>query len=178
MIEEGILREGAPIELIDGILVRKDRSDWGSDPMSHGARHAYCLQQLRKLEQHLERSNCHLRLQLPITLSDHREPEPDGAIVVGTTADYLNRHPTRSDCGMVIEVSDSSLVYDQSVKQAIYAAAGIPIYLIVNIPENRIELYSNPTDNDSGYLNRTDFHRGSTLEIDTTIRIDVSELLP
>jgi hypothetical protein len=32
MIAAGILREGEPTELIDGILVRKDRSDRGGNP--------------------------------------------------------------------------------------------------------------------------------------------------
>jgi Uma2 family endonuclease len=175
MIEQGILREGDPIELIDGILVRIDRSDRGGDPMSHGARHAYCLQQLRKIEGQLKQSECHVRQQLPITISDHRKPEPDGAIVAHTTSDYMDHHPTGSDCRVVIEVSDSSLAYDQTVKQAIYAAAGIPVYLIINIPERQIERYTTPIAADSCYLDRPIFKRGSALEIvtggDTTIHI-------
>ena len=34
MIEQGILAEGSPIELIDGMLVLKDRSKRGEDVMT------------------------------------------------------------------------------------------------------------------------------------------------
>ena len=39
MIEAAILPEGEPIELIDGLLVRKDRSAVGADPMTVGHAH-------------------------------------------------------------------------------------------------------------------------------------------
>src|SRR5438876_9760079 len=48
MISNGILREGDSIELIDGILIRKDRADKGGDPMSHGPRHAFCAKRLQR----------------------------------------------------------------------------------------------------------------------------------
>lgn len=44
MIDSGILREGEPIELLDGVLVYKDRSDRGEDPMTVGKRHALAVQ--------------------------------------------------------------------------------------------------------------------------------------
>jgi hypothetical protein len=40
MIETGIVHEGAPIELIDGVLVHKDRSASGEDPTSIGKGHS------------------------------------------------------------------------------------------------------------------------------------------
>ena len=43
MIRLGILPEGAPVELIDGLLVWKDRSARGGAPMPHDPRHALTL---------------------------------------------------------------------------------------------------------------------------------------
>jgi len=42
----------------------------------------------------------------------------------------------------VIEVSDSSLNYDRTVKLPIYADSGIPVYFIVNLKERVVEAYS------------------------------------
>src|SRR5438046_1132038 len=66
-----------------------------------------------------------------ITLADS-EPEPDLAVIRGSFEDYGKRHPRSDDVGLVIEISDASLVTDR-YKASIYAAAGIPFYLIVNL---------------------------------------------
>ncbi len=46
---------------------------------------------------------------------------------------------------MAAEVSDSSLNQDRTVKAHIYARGSIPVYWIINIPDNQIEVYTNPT---------------------------------
>lgn len=46
MIEEGILPEDTGVELLDGVLVRKDRGDAGGDPTTVGEAHAYVVTQL------------------------------------------------------------------------------------------------------------------------------------
>jgi Uma2 family endonuclease len=51
----------------------------------------------------------------------------------------------------VIEVADSSLNYDRTVKFAIYANSGIPIYLIINLKDRAIEVYSESQMNDGRY---------------------------
>src|ERR1051326_7518523 len=81
MIKEGILPEGEPIELLDGFLVRKDRSAKGADPMTVGHHHAWAIQNLARLLPELRRLGYDLRIQLPITIRPDNEPEPDAAIV-------------------------------------------------------------------------------------------------
>ena len=49
MVEAGILREGEPIELVGGVLVHKDRSAAGDDPMTIGKRHNLVVQLLARL---------------------------------------------------------------------------------------------------------------------------------
>ncbi len=116
MIRVGILPEGAPVELIDGLLVWKDRSARGKDPMWHDPRHAFTIKRLQRLERRLEPFDCHLQVQLPITLSDTDEPEPDVAVVKGAPEAYADHHPTPADVIAAIEVAESSLRYDQAVQ--------------------------------------------------------------
>jgi hypothetical protein len=94
MLEAGILVDGDPYELLKGMLVRKDRSAAGEDPMTIGTEHTWVVQKLAKLEPQLGRLGCHMRNQQPVSLPPYDEPEPDGAIVVGTEDDYKQRHPT------------------------------------------------------------------------------------
>src|ERR1700730_13905121 len=88
MIAQGILREGDSIELIDGILVRKDRADKGGEAMAHGPRHAFSVKQLQRLFRKVEERGYHLHSQLPVTLGGIQEPEPDLALVRGREEDY------------------------------------------------------------------------------------------
>lgn len=156
MIELGILPEGVPVELIDGFLVRKDSSDAGTGPMTHGPRHAYYLQRFVRWAETVTRelgALFHVRQQLPLTLTQS-EPEPDVTIVRGDVNDSRDRHPGAGDCWLVGEVSDGSLGYDRSVKAKMYAAAGIPVYILVNAPEQVLEIYLMPSAADQRYLSR------------------------
>jgi Uma2 family endonuclease len=58
--------------------------------------------------------------------------------------DYLSSHPEPADVLLVIEISDSSLSYDQEFKLPLYAGAGISDYWIFNLVENHLEVYSEP----------------------------------
>lgn len=182
MLEQGILREGEPVELIDGLLLRKDRSDRGGDPMAHGPWHAYAITRLQRLAARLAGWGCHLRCQLPVTLAEYLEPEPDGAIVRGEPEDYLGRHPGPADTMAVIEIADSSLSYDRTTKQQIYASAGIPIYWIVGISERAIDVYSAPQAESGRYAHRRIALAGQTLQLPLAsgrdLEVAVDELLP
>src|SRR5215203_1863267 len=81
MSAQGLLPEGAPYELIDGAVVRKDRSAAGGDPMTVGTGHATSVSKLSELNSKLRRVRCFMRVQQPVTLPPYDEPEPDGAVV-------------------------------------------------------------------------------------------------
>jgi hypothetical protein len=144
MIEAGIVHEGAPIELIDGVLIHKDRSASGEDPMSTGKEHSLVVSLLGELDADLAQRGCHMQTQNPLSLPPHDEPEPDGATLRGRPRAYTNRVPGAADAGSVIEVSDSSLAYDRKTKLGLYARAGIAQYVIVNLNERCIEIYEQP----------------------------------
>jgi Uma2 family endonuclease len=64
--------------------------------------------------------------------------------VRGTIRDYSNRSPGSADVGLIVEVSDSSLLEDPKVA-LVYAASGIPVYWIVNLVERQIEVSADPS---------------------------------
>ena len=72
------------------------------------------------------------------------EPQPDFALI--RKQRYSASHPTPADIFLVVEVSGSSLAYDQNVKLPIYAAAGIPEVWIVDLNGLAIERHSAPRD--------------------------------
>jgi Uma2 family endonuclease len=61
---------------------------------------------------------------------------------------------------LVVEISDSTLIYDQTTKLKLYAEAGISNYWIVNLNARQLECYHQPyTDaqGEFGYLNKQVF---------------------
>ena len=78
------------------------------------------------------------------------EPEPDFAILKNRTDNYLSAHPSADDILLLIEISDSSLKYDQEVKLPLYAESGISDYWIFNLVENCLEVYSKPYQKPQG----------------------------
>ena len=59
------------------------------------------------------------------------QPEPDVFWV--KRGRYLRSHPTGADTLLAIEVADSSLKNDRTLKSDLYAEAGIPEYWIIDI---------------------------------------------
>ena len=77
-----------------------------------------------------------------------------------------------------MEVADSSVLFDKRIKLPRYAAAGIPEVWIVNIPEERIEVYGRPSS--SGYaVSRllSAFDLADAERVSALGRIPVEELL-
>jgi Uma2 family endonuclease len=69
-------------------------------------------------------------------------PQPDLAWVA--RKDYSPGHPEHPDVFLVIEVADSTVLYDCGEKADLYASAGIADYWVVNIPDRCIEVFRNP----------------------------------
>lgn len=89
-----------------------------------------------------------IRIQNPIRIGSHSEPEPDIVVTKKRLDHYRLRHPRPSDVYLVIEVSDSTLSKERGIKKALYAVANIPEYWIVNVPEKQIEIYRKPKNQD------------------------------
>ncbi len=181
MIKHGILKDGEPIELIDGLLVRKDRRARGEDLMTHNPAHAQCVSRLMYVLMAVQAHDCHLRCQLPIALLPTRAPEPDVSIIRGTPKDYGERHPGPNDVVAVFEVADSSLDFDRSTKQRLYATAGIATYWIVNLVDQVIEVYESPDLGAGKFGIHGDYSVDQTIELplrpNVSLAIRVSDIL-
>ena len=84
--------------------------------------------------------------------------------------------------GRVVEVADTSLGKDRGEKLLAYGRGGVPVYWIVNLADNQIEVYSEPDRNSGGYA-RCMVHAASDsvpLEIEDAEagRVAVSDVLP
>ena len=181
MIDSGILHDGDPIELIDGLLARKDRSARGENLRSHNPRHALLIKRLlRLLMTPCESAGLHVQIQLPVTLSEFNAPEPDLAVVRGTEEDYTDRHPGPADLVLVIEVADSSVSTDRSTKQRLYATAGVPQYWLINLPASQVEVYEQPDSASGKYAQQTIFQPSQSLTWNLSptqnLAINVSDL--
>jgi len=181
MIETGIIPEDKPVELIEGVVVWKDRSAPGEDRMGQSLRHILLVKRLVKiLTAWVESKRCHLSNQSEVRLTPVNAPEPDVAVLRGTEEDYEARYAGPGDIIVTIEVSDNSLRTDRKTKQQLYSKVGIPVYWIVNIPDAQIEVYEQPDQERGRYARRTDYRTGQTirLSIDSEhLDINVSDIL-
>lgn len=92
-----------------------------------------------------------IRQQLPMTLEDGTEPEPDVLVIPGQWQDYEDHHPVPSEARLLVEVSDATLRKDRGEKLRAYARAGIVDYWIVNLVNRRLEVYRDPALINGGY---------------------------
>lgn len=174
MIASGALTEDDRIELLQGWLVEK---------MPKNPRHSTITRVIRKYLEQLVPEGVYVDSQEPIT-TDDSEPELDVFVVKGSELDFVESHPKPKDVSIVIEVSDSTLKQDQTLKKRLYARAGIPVYWIANIPDNQIEVYSEPYEGTSG----ADYRQRQTYGIEDKMpivmnaenlgTISVAQLLP
>ena len=172
MIEEGILPEDTSVELLDGILVRKDRGDAGGDPMTVGEAHAYVVRQLAYLGLRLDPATSHVQTQQPVVIPEAGEPEPDAAIVLRPVTAAGKPHAEQVSC--VIEVAGTSLSRDRTTKLRHYARGGILQYLILVLADRTAEEYLEPDRNVGTYRRRIAHPPETTL----ALRVGDEAILP
>jgi Uma2 family endonuclease len=142
LVAQGLL-DNSSVELLLGTLV---------DISPQGPLHADAVRHLaERFIRELPRT-VHTRVQSPLALSDDSEPEPDIAVV--PASDYRRAHPDRAL--LIVEVSDTSLDKDRGVKTALYAAAGVPEFWLVNLLDRVVEVHRQPSAGRYGAIERTD----------------------
>src|SRR5262249_2205745 len=151
MIEAGILDEDEHVELLDGVVVVARVSPQGEP-------HAYAVQELNRILTRQLGDEYRVRPQLPVTLGDRHEPEPDFAIVRTEDSRRGGGHPTRAI--VYIEVADSSLRKDRRLKASLYARYGTPEYVIVNVGKETLEVHREPDPSEGRYRTSLTLTRG------------------
>lgn len=135
MGEAGILSEDDRVELIDGEVVQMA-------PI--GIRHAACVDRLTMLLSRAAPEGVIVRVQNPVRVGEHSEPQPDIALLKPRIDSYTEGHPTSGDILLLVEVADTTLLEDRRVKMPLYGRSGLSEVWLVNLPEDKIEVYSNP----------------------------------
>jgi Uma2 family endonuclease len=174
MAEAGILVDGDPVELLEGLLVAR---------MTKYPAHRVTTHLVRLALEAIMPDGWFVDSQEPVTTADS-EPEPDVSVLRGEVRDYTAHHPGPVDIALVIEVADSSLRQDRVLKKRIYARAGIAVYWIVNLVDRRIEVYTTPSGPGAApdYVDRRDY--GADEAVPVVVdgrevgRIAVSDVLP
>jgi Uma2 family endonuclease len=120
--------------------------------------------------------------QMPLVLGQTTDPEPDLAVIAGSPRG-TSSHPTAA--ALVVEVSDSSLRYDTTVKLGVYAAGGISDYWVVDVAGRRLLVFRDPRSDATqshghGYATHLTLGPNDTVSplAVPTAAIRVSDLLP
>ena len=165
MIDNGIIKSGEPVELLDGMVVPK---------MSKNAAHRIATRLARRVLESALPKGWYLDSQEPISLPElhvgaGNVPEPDAAIIRGDSEDYPVGHPSADVVALVVEVSDSTLRDDRGFKKRIYAHARIPEYWIVNLIDHQLEVYQRPMG--SGL--KADYEVTRTLSLSESVSVRI-----
>ncbi|OUL27491.1 hypothetical protein BV378_09965 [Nostoc sp. RF31YmG] len=167
MIESGILTKDDRVELIRGEIIEMS-------PI--GTKHAACVKCLNKLLSSKLKDKVLIAIQDPVKLDNNSQPQPDVALLKPRDDFYATAHPQPQDIFLLIEVSDSTVVYDREEKIPLYAEANIIEVWLVDINEQIVEVYQQPTA--AAYQLMHKFASGQTLSIPVfpDVNITVNEI--
>lgn len=133
MIEVGILTEDDRVELLEGAII---------EISPEGPAHSAVIARLtRFVVRALEDESLVVRVQSPITLVPHSEPEPD-LVVADLASSNFRQHPYGAY--LAIEVARTSLRKDLSRKARIYARADIQEYWVVDLVAMAVHVHLEP----------------------------------
>ena len=167
MVEAGILTECDRVELLDGEIVEMTPIDF---------RHAAYVAALMRVFVIGVGPRALVWPQGPIRLSERSLPEPDVTLLRPRPVSYSDADAEPRDVMLLIEVSDTSLRRDRELKLPLYAGAGIPEYWIVDVQDEVVEVYTNPSSSGYGSIRR--FGRGESVSPSAfpDLRIAVDEI--
>jgi Uma2 family endonuclease len=122
-----------PLELIEGVMVAK---------VTKKPPHVIATENVRdELQGLFSRPKWRVSTESPVRIPEYNEPEPDVALLRGSKRKYLRRCPGPADLALVVEVSYCTLAKDRR-RIGIYGTAGIPVYWIVNLDDQQVEVYT------------------------------------
>ena len=164
MVRLGIIGQDERVELIEGQVVKMN---------PQGTGHIWAITAL--IEFFAGQPGTTLTTQGTMQLAERSGPEPDLVILRAQTS--RRRRPRPADALLVVEVANTSLSYDRRTKAVIYARAGIPEYWIVDLNDERIDVYTEPSE--IGYRALRVYGRGEQIgpEFSADLRVDVSAIL-
>jgi len=173
MIEDGTIGEDDQVELWDGTVVSK---------MPKNPRHRVGTMKTAEALGRVIPPAWHVAKEEALVIKPRSKPEPDVAVIRAELKYDSSRDATAADCCLLVEVADKSLAHDQGEKLAGYAGAEIPVYWIINLRADRVEVYTCPDPMAGQYGNHVDYYPGQDVPvvIDGRVvgQIAVADLLP
>ena len=152
MAEVGILPELGRFELIHGEIVEMTPS---------GSPHSSRVKRLNRLFTSSLGESVIVSVQDSVRLDVQSEPVPDLALLKPRDDFYAEAHPSPEDVLLVVEVFDTSVKYDSTVKAALYAAAEIPEYWLLDVTKDVLVVRTDPAAGE--YRNVHILHRGEAI---------------
>ena len=135
MAETGILGPCDRVELIDGEIMQMA-------PI--GSHHASCVDYLTAFFSRTLGDSVIIRVQNPIRVDEHNEPQPDLLLLKPRDDFYERAHPGPRDALLAVEVSHTTVEFDRDVKAPLYARAGIPELWLANLEDGYLDALSHP----------------------------------
>jgi Uma2 family endonuclease len=123
-----------------------------------------------------------LRAQLPIEVDERDKvasfPEPDVAVIIETSFQFRSFHPRGDELQLLVEVADTSVNFDLTVKSGLYARAGVREYWVLDVRERAVFVHR--ALRGGRYTQITEFGESDRVmpEAMTGAGIEVRELLP
>jgi Uma2 family endonuclease len=137
MGEVGILARDARVELIEGEII---------DMSPIGSRHSAAVNRLVRILSRAVGDSAIVSAQNPLILDDHTEPQSDIALLMPRDDFYAARHPRPEDVLLIVEVADTSLTYDRTVKIPLYGRHGIPEVWLFDVEKGTFWRFAGPVD--------------------------------
>jgi Uma2 family endonuclease len=168
MADAEILHEDDRVELIRGEIVQMSLI---------GPPHAAAVAALNRLLVQRAADRAVVWPQNPIVILPDSEPQPDVVLLRPRGDGYRRGHPQPEDILLLVEIADTSLRYDRTVKLQLYAAAGVREVWIVDLGGGAIEVYREPEG--ERYRRQDRVARGGALapEAFADLLVPVSEIL-
>ncbi len=135
MGETGVLSEDERVELLDGEIVEMS-------PI--GSSHAACVDRLNALFARRLAGRAIVRVQSPIVLNRHSEPQPDLCLLAPRADYYSTKHPRPRDVLLALEVMDARRGYDRTLKLPLYARTELREVWLVDLRGEALEVYTRP----------------------------------
>ena len=135
MAESGILGSDDRVELIAGEVL---------DMSPIGSLHAALVRALARWLTDSAGPRAIVAVKDPIHLDDSSEPQPDIALLTPRPDYYAAAHPGPADTLLIVEVAESSLAYDLSVKVSLYARHGIPEVWVIDATTRNTHRFRGP----------------------------------
>jgi Uma2 family endonuclease len=151
--EMGFLGEDDRVELMDGEIIEMS-------PV--GKKHNASINRNNRLLIRRLGDRAIVSVQNSVVILEN-EPLPDIAILQPNPTDYADRLATPEDILLMIEIADSSLAYDQEIKAPKYARAGVQELWVVDLNDDMVWVYRNPSE--KGYLDLKAYQRGETITL-------------